>query len=53
MDLSHGSDNKEEAEKKFYDISEAYEALSDPEKRKIYDQFGKIVVSRPENSPVG
>ncbi|KAF4715674.1 DnaJ sub B member 9, partial [Perkinsus olseni] len=35
------TDNKEEAEKKFYDISEAYEALSDAEKRKIYDQFGE------------
>lgn len=33
-------DKKEEAEKMFKTISEAYTVLSDPEKRKIYDQFG-------------
>ncbi len=33
-------DNKEEAEKKFKDIGEAYEVLSDPQKRKSYDNFG-------------
>lgn len=34
-------DNKELAQKKFAEISEAYEILSDPDKRTHYDQFGK------------
>ena len=32
--------NKEEAEKRFKEISGAYEILSDEQKRKTYDQFG-------------
>eukprot|EP00928_Gymnodinium_smaydae_P027758 TRINITY_DN21359_c0_g1_i1.p1 TRINITY_DN21359_c0_g1~~TRINITY_DN21359_c0_g1_i1.p1 ORF type:complete len:369 (+),score=80.57 TRINITY_DN21359_c0_g1_i1:82-1107(+) len=34
-------DKKEEAEQKFKDIAEAYDVLSDPDKKVIYDQYGE------------
>ncbi|XP_068102137.1 dnaJ homolog subfamily B member 2 [Hyperolius riggenbachi] len=41
-------DNKEVAEKKFKDIAEAYEVLSDAEKREAYNRYGKAGISGPE-----
>ncbi|XP_062861433.1 dnaJ homolog subfamily B member 2 isoform X2 [Trichomycterus rosablanca] len=43
-------DNKEEAERKFKEIAEAYEVLSDRSKREAYDTYGK---SRIPNSGSG
>ncbi|MBI1953508.1 MAG: molecular chaperone DnaJ [Candidatus Omnitrophica bacterium] len=36
----HATTNKKEAEEKFKEISEAYEVLSDAQKRSAYDQYG-------------
>ena len=45
----HPDRNKEEAAKKKYvNIAKAYEVLSDPEQKKIYDQYGEEGVKRKE-----
>lgn len=37
----HPPENKVTAEQKFKEITEAYNILSDPEKRELYDKYGK------------
>ena len=43
-------DNKEEAENKFKEITEAYGVLSDPQKRQQYDKFGLCDGESPDFS---
>ena len=45
--------SKEEALKKYQDVSAAYEVLGDPEKRRKYDRCGEKCVDEPERGGGG
>lgn len=45
--------NNKQAEAKFKEVNEAYEVLSDPDKRKKYDQFGQYWKQAGQGFPGG
>lgn len=45
--------NDENAKKKFEEVGEAYAVLSDPEKRKMYDQFGMAAFDQTAGGGAG
>ena len=41
----HKGEDKDEAERKFKEINEAYQILTDPQKKAAYDQYGHAAFS--------
>ena len=45
--------NNKEAEEKFKELGKAYEVLSDPQKRQMYDQYGEAAFQQGQGGPGG
>lgn len=52
-DLHEDDKQKEKAKQRFQQIQAAYDVLSEPEKRQMYDRFGENYQSMPGGSPFG
>lgn len=52
-DLHEDEKEKEKAKQRFQQIQSAYDVLSEPEKRELYDRYGENFQQMPQGSPFG